>query len=370
MINKTEPPVKVAISHGDINGIGYEVIIKTLIDNRILELCTPVVYGSPKIAAYHRKTINIGNFSFNNVRTPDEVNIKRPNLVNCIDDNTRVELGKSTQMAGEASLISLEKAVDDLKEGKLNILVTAPINKNNMQSVGFNFPGHTEYLIQNFGTDNSGMMIMVSDNLRIGVVTGHISIADVAQTLTASLLERKIRIFYKSLLEDFAITKPKIAILGLNPHAGDGGVIGNEENTLMMPVLDKLRTEGIIALGPYPADGFFGSGQYRQFDGILAMYHDQGLIPFKTLAFDEGVNFTAGLSIVRTSPGHGTAYEIAGSNQASENSFRNALYLACDVHKNRKNYREAAKNPLKRAILDPGSVVDEVPPVEEENDAM
>jgi len=352
---------RIAITHGDINGIGYEVIIKTLLDTRILEMCTPVVYGSPKIAAYHRKTMNITNFSFNNVKSPEEANAKRANIINCVDENTRVELGKSTQAAGESSVLALEKAVEDIKNKHFDILITAPINKKNIQSESFKFAGHTEYLIQNFGIGKKGMMLMVSNNLRIGVATGHIPIQKVSESITIRLLIEKLRIFNKALLEDFAITKPRIAVLGLNPHAGDEGVIGKEEADVIIPAIEKARDEGIMALGPYPADGFFGTNGFQKFDGVLAMYHDQGLIPFKTISFDDGVNFTAGLSIVRTSPAHGTAYEIAGTNVASENSFRNALYLACDIYTNRLNYKEMARNPLKQVVLDTDNIVDDVP---------
>ncbi len=338
--------IKVGISQGDINGISYEVILKTLSDNRIIDTCTPIVYGSPKIAAYHRKTLNISNFSINNIRSPQEANHKRVNMINCLDDNVRVELGKSTPTAGRASLDALERASNDLEKGYIDALVTAPINKHNIQSNQFDFPGHTEYLIQKFSTDKTGLMLMVSNLMRVGVVAGHIALKDVPAVITYENIIGKLRILHKSLVEDFALRKPKIAVFGLNPHAGDNGVIGTEEQEIIIPALQKAREENILALGPYPADGFFGSVDFENFDAILAMYHDQGLVPFKALVFENGVNYTAGLPVIRTSPAHGTAYEITGKGTANPNSFREALYLACDIYKNRKQYKEITANPL------------------------
>lgn len=338
--------IVVGISHGDINGVSYEVIIKSLMDNRIFDFCVPIVYGSAKVAAYHRKALNINNFSFNNIKSADEANVKRANIINCLDDNVRVELGKSTNIAGESSLISLENAVKDLKEGKIDVLVTAPINKDNVQSEKFNFPGHTEYLTKESKSKES-LMFMVSENLKVGVVTTHLPLSKVPEAITEEAILNKLRIMNKSLIQDFRIRKPKIAVLGLNPHAGDNGLLGKEEVDIIVPTLNKAKEEGILALGPYPADGFFGSDNFKKFDAILAMYHDQGLTPFKALAFNSGVNYTAGLDFIRTSPGHGTAFELAGLNQASEVSFRNALYLACDIFRSRTEYKEISKNPLK-----------------------
>ena len=337
--------IVVGISHGDINGISYEVIIKSLMDNRIFDFCIPVVYGSAKVAAYHRKALNIVNFSFNNIKSAGDANVKRANIINCLDDNVRVELGKSTNIAGESSLISLENAVKDLKDGKIDVLVTAPINKDNVQSDKFNFPGHTEYLTKESKSKES-LMLMVSENLKVGVVTTHLPLSKVSEAITEDAILSKLRIMNKSLIQDFRIRKPKIAVLGLNPHAGDNGLLGTEEIDIIIPALKKAKEEGILALGPYPADGFFGSDNFKKFDAILAMYHDQGLTPFKALAFNSGVNYTAGLDFVRTSPGHGTAYEIVGLGQASEISFRNAIYLACDIYRNRTEYKEINKNPL------------------------
>lgn len=338
--------VKIGITHGDINGIGYEIIIKTLRDNRIFDIGIPILYGSAKVAAYHRKAIGIENFSLNNIKSADEANPKRANLINCISDDVRVELGKTTKMAGEASIAALEAAITDLQENKIDVLVTAPIHKQNIQSDNFKFPGHTEYLSNKF--DSSGfLMLMISEVMRIGVVTGHIPLSEVPGEITMELILEKLRILNNSLIKDFGIRKPKIAVMGLNPHAGDNGVIGNEEQEIINPAIEKAREESIMALGPFPTDGFFGSGQYSKFDAILAMYHDQGLTPFKSLSYEGGVNYTAGLPVVRTSPAHGTAYEIAGKNEASENAFRKAMYLAADVFNNRVNYQELTQNPLK-----------------------
>ncbi len=343
--------LRVGITHGDINGIGYEVIIKTLSDSRLLETCTPIVYGSPKVAAYHRKALDVELFSFNQIAHAREANSKRVNIINCVDEEIRVELGKSTPEAGEAALLSLQAAVRDLKAGEIDVVVTAPINKENIQSENFKFPGHTEYFASEFASKNY-MMLMVSDQLKIGVVTGHIPLQQVSPSLTKEKILSNIRILHKTLMEDFSLHKPRIAVLGLNPHAGDNGVIGMEDQDIVKPAIKQANEEGIIALGPFPADGFFGSGDFRKFDAVLAMYHDQGLIPFKVIAFESGVNFTAGLPVVRTSPGHGTAYDIAGTGVASEDSFRNAIYLAIDVFESRKLYKEMSKNPLKHHEID------------------
>lgn len=337
--------IKVGITQGDINGISYEIIIKTLKDSRINELCTPVLYGSPKVAAYHRKAINVSNFSFNHINSPDEANVKRPNIINILEDSVRVELGKSTKAAGEASFKSLEKAVEDLKTEKIDALVTAPINKNNIQSDDFNFVGHTEYL-ENVFDKKDALMIMVSDLLKVGVVTTHLPVKKIVENITKEKILEKLRLLNLSLIQDFGINKPKIAVLGLNPHAGDEGILGAEENEIIGPAIEEANEEEICSFGPYPSDGFFGSENFTKFDAVLAMYHDQGLIPFKALVKGAGVNFTAGLPVIRTSPAHGTAYELAGQGDASPASFRNAMYLACDVFKNRKQYSEITSNRL------------------------
>jgi len=338
----------IGITHGDVNGIGYEVIIKTLMDPRILDMCTPVVYGSAKVGAYHKKTLNIENFSFNSIRSVDEALPRQANIITCIDDNIRVELGKPSQASGLAAFQALERASEDLETRKIHALITAPINKFNIQSDNFNYPGHTEYLAKKFSSNDDALMLLVSDSLRVGVVTGHIPVTEISKHITKENILSKLRILNQSLMRDFRIVKPRIAVLGLNPHSGDNGLIGMEEVDTIIPALQQARAENIIAMGPFPADGFFGSGSFAKFDAILAMYHDQGLIPFKALTFDEGVNYTAGLSIIRTSPDHGTAYEIAGQDVASENSFRQALYMACDIYTNRKLHKEIFANPLQK----------------------
>lgn len=338
--------IRVGITHGDINGIGYEVIIKTLLDDRMYELCTPIIYGSPKVAAYHRKALDIETFSLNNIKEASEAHPNRTNIINCIDENIKVELGKSTRSAGESSFKALEAAVADLEKGLIDVLVTAPINKKNIQSKDFDFPGHTEYLESKLDSGKS-LMLLISDKLRVGVVAGHVPISKVPEVVSKENIISKLNILNSSLRKDFGIRKPQIAVLSLNPHAGDEGLIGTEEIDIIIPALEEVREKGIMALGPYPADGFFGSSDYNKFDAILAMYHDQGLAPFKALAFESGVNFTAGLSKIRTSPAHGTAYSIAGTNVASEKSFRQALYMAIDVFRNRDNYEEISKNPMK-----------------------
>jgi 4-hydroxythreonine-4-phosphate dehydrogenase len=333
------------ITQGDINGISYEVIMKALSDNRLFDYCTPVVYGSPKVAAYHRKALDIENFSFNTVKNVEEAAAKKANIINCIDDSARVELGKSTPYAGEASLQALECAVKDLTDGKLDAIVTGPIHKSNIKSEKFAFNGHTEFLESRFKSEGI-LMLMINDIMRIGVVTTHVPLCKVHEYIVRDTILNKLRVLNKSLLSDFAIRKPRIAVLGLNPHAGDNGLLGDEENKEIIPAITAAREEGILSFGPFPADGFFGAGTYTKYDAILAMYHDQGLVPFKALTISGGVNFTVGLPIVRTSPAHGTAYDIAGKNEASPDSFRKAIYLACDIYKNRLQYREVSSNPL------------------------
>ncbi|MDX8338760.1 4-hydroxythreonine-4-phosphate dehydrogenase PdxA [Draconibacterium sp. IB214405] len=351
--------IRIGITHGDINGIGYEVILKTLSDPRILEMCTPVVYGSPKVAAYHRKALDINDVSFNHIRNTKELLPRKANIINCVDENVRVELGKSTHEAGISSFNALDRATSDLQKGYIDALITAPINKDNIQSEEFNFPGHTEFLAEKFDTKDYAML-MVSETMKIGVVTTHIPISKVSESLSKETILSKIRIIAKSLQQDFAITKPRIAVFGLNPHAGDNGLIGKEDKEIILPAVIQAKKEGIMALGPYPADGFFGSEDYRKFDAIIAMYHDQGLIPFKLASFERGVNYTAGLPAIRTSPAHGTAYAIAGEGKASPESFRQALYLAIDIHKNRSIYQEISKNPLRNYEINPNQVDESV----------
>jgi len=337
----------IGISHGDINGIGYEVILKTLAEPKMLETFIPVIYGSSKVAAYHRKNLDIQGLNLNSINSVNEVNPKRVNIINCVNDEIKVELGSSTAEAGKASFDALEKATEDLKDGLIHALVTAPINKKNIQSNDFHFPGHTEYLEKKFGHGTPALMLLVNDVMRVAVVTGHIPVDKVSKELTQQLILEKLTVLNQSLKKDFSIVRPRIAILGLNPHAGDDGVIGDEEKNVIIPAMQEAEKKGIICAGPYPADGFFGSGNFSKFDAILAMYHDQGLIPFKAISMESGVNFTAGLSVIRTSPAHGTAYDLAGKNQASEESFRQALYMAYDVYKSREFIEDISKNPLK-----------------------
>lgn len=344
--------VVVGITQGDINGIGYEVIMKTLADARINEICIPVVYGSPKVAAFHRKQMNLDNFAFNPAKNIDDIHPRRSNLINVMDDNVRVDAGKSTPMGGAAAVTSLEAAIQDLTDGKIDVLVTAPINKQNVQSDAFNFPGHTEYLERQY--NSKSLMVMVSDVMKIGVVTTHVPVKDLPFLISKELILEKLRTLNHALIADFGIRGPRIAVLGLNPHAGDSGLIGIEENEVIIPAINAANEEGIMAFGPYPADGFFGTDNFRKFDAILAMYHDQGLIPFKLTSFSSGVNYTAGIPVIRTSPAHGTAYNLVEQDIASADSFRSAIYLAIDVHRNRTLYNEITKNPLEH--VDPDTI--------------
>ena len=337
--------IKIGISHGDINGISYEVIIKTLMDSRINEICTPIIYGSPKVAAYHRKALDIEDFFPTGISSPEEARGNKTYIINCVDENIRVELGKSTESAGIDSFKALKAATDALESGKIDALVTGPVNKQNIQHSEFSYSGHTEYLQARFKVDEV-MMLMVSELLKVGLVAGHVPISALSSMITQELVVEKLKILARSLLVDFGIRNPRIAVLGLNPHAGDDGLLGSEEQKVITPAIEQAKKLGIMALGPYSADGFFGAGRFSRFDAVLAMYHDQGLAPFKSLSMDSGVNFTAGLPVVRTSPAHGTAYELAGKNEASATSFRNALYLAIDVTRNRELYKEISADPL------------------------
>ncbi|MBQ7350402.1 MAG: 4-hydroxythreonine-4-phosphate dehydrogenase PdxA [Bacteroides sp.] len=339
--------IRVGITHGDINGVGYEVILKTFSDSTMLELCTPIVYGSPKVAAYHRKAMDIPtNFSI--INSAEGAMDDRLNILNCTEDELKVELTKPTPEAGKAALSALEKALEDYRKGLIDVLVTAPINKHTIQSDTFHFPGHTEYIEERVGDDRKALMILMKDDFRVALVTGHIPVKDIATTITKELIMEKLSIFHRSLKRDFCIDSPRIAVFSLNPHAGDNGLIGTEESEVIIPAMEEMIAKGVQCFGPYPADGFMGSGNFTHFDGILAMYHDQGLAPFKVMAMDEGVNFTAGLPIVRTSPAHGTAYDIAGQGIASESSFRQAIYTAIDVFRNRLIEEEIHARPLRK----------------------
>ena len=339
--------IRVGITHGDINGVGYEVILKAFSDPVMFELCTPIVYGSPKVAAYHRKALDLQT-TFSIINTAEEAQEDRLNILSCTDDELKVELTKPTPEAGKAALDALEKALEDYREGLIDVLVTAPINKHTIQSESFHFPGHTEYIEERVGEGHKSLMILMKNDFRVALVTGHIPVKDIASTITRELIMEKMSIFHRSLKMDFGIDSPRIAVFSLNPHAGDNGLIGSEEQEVIIPAMNEMIAKGIQCFGPFPADGFMGSGNFCHFDGILAMYHDQGLAPFKALAMDEGVNFTAGLPIVRTSPAHGTAYDIAGQGIASESSFRQAIYTALDVYRNRLVEREIHLRPLRK----------------------
>ena len=324
----------VGISLGDINGVGPEIIIKSFNDTRLLKLVTPVVYGSGKVISYYRKLLQIEGFRYNQIKEASHAKSKSLNILNCWDETVTIKPGTPTEEAGKYALKSLEKATADLISGKLDGLVTCPINKKTIQQQDFDFPGHTEYLTQRTGAKR-GLMLMVSENLRIGVVTGHIPVSKVAESITKERVTDKVEILEEALKNDFGIEKPKIAVLGLNPHAGDQGLLGTEDQELVGPLINDLKNKGKLVFGPFPADGFFGSQTYLKYDAVLAMYHDQGLIPFKSLSFGTGVNYTAGLPVIRTSPDHGTAYPIAGKGTADESSFRAALFANLDLIKHR-----------------------------------
>ncbi len=338
--------IKIGISIGDVNGIGLEVIIKSLAEQVILDYCTIIVYGHTKIASYHRKALGMSDFVFNLINEPNLANPKKVNMINCWEEDVKIELGVANETGGKYALLSLEKATDDLLNGKIDALVTAPINKHNIQSDTFKFPGHTEYLQERSGSKDV-LMFLLSEDIRVGVVTGHIPLTEVAQSITKEKIINKLIMMNESLKNDFWIEKPKIAVLGLNPHAGDNGLLGEEEEQIIIPAIHDAFDKGVICFGPYPADGFFGKGSYKQFDAVLAMYHDQGLIPFKTLAFSNGVNYTAGMKFIRTSPDHGTAYDIAGKNEADPSSFIEAIFTAIRIVKNRKEQENLLRNQLR-----------------------
>ena len=340
-----ERKIRVAITQGDTNGVGYEVILKVFSDPNILELCTPIIYGSPKIASYHRKALNL-EVPYTIINHAEEARDGRVNLLACFDDEIKIEMGQPSQEAGAAALKALDRAMTDYRSELYDVLVTAPINKATIQSPGFHFPGHTEYIETSVGEGQKALMILMNETLRVALVTTHLPIKDIAKAITKEGIVEKATIFHKALKRDFRISSPRIAVLSLNPHAGDNGLLGSEEKDIILPAIEELADKGIQAFGPFAADGFFGSGAYDHFDGVLAMYHDQGLAPFKTIALESGVNYTAGLPIVRTSPDHGTAYDIAGKGIADENSMRQAIFTAIDVFRNRKFYDEPLQNPL------------------------
>ncbi|CAM3720410.1 4-hydroxythreonine-4-phosphate dehydrogenase PdxA [Flavobacterium gelidilacus] len=333
----------VGISIGDLNGIGSEVVLKTFEDNRMLELCTPVIFANVKIMSYLKKVYEL-TLNFHGIDSLDQLVIGKINVLNVWKEPVNIEFGKNDNEVGKFAIKSFFAATKALKEDKVDVLLTAPINKYNIQSDEFKFPGHTDYLAKEF--NENALMFMIHENLRVGLLTDHVPVNDVAKHLNEELISKKVKIVNDTLKQDFRIEKPKIAVLGLNPHAGDNGVIGKEDEDIIKPALKKIYDSGIMVFGPYSADSFFGSNQYKQYDAVLAVYHDQGLIPFKTMSFGSGVNYTAGLSKIRTSPDHGTAFDIAGKNKANESSFREALYLAIDVYNKRNEYKELTNNPL------------------------
>lgn len=336
----------VGISIGDLNGIGGEIVLKTFEDSRMLEFCTPVIFASAKVMNFFKTHFN-SEINFNNINNVNQIVSGKVNVFNAWNEPVTIEFGKEDLKIGEYAIKSLEAATKALKNNDIDVLVTAPINKYNIQSKDFKFPGHTDYLAQQL--EGESLMFMVTDTLRVGLLTDHVPVKDIVQHLSEALIVNKINAVYNSLLKDFNVVRPKIAVLGINPHTGDNGVIGNEDDTILRPTLQKIKEEGKLVYGPYAADSFFGSNNYKNFDAIVATYHDQGLIPFKTLSFGQGVNFTAGLSKVRTSPDHGTAYEIAGKGVADENSFKEAVFTAIHIFKNRFDYEELTSNPLKKS---------------------
>lgn len=336
------------ITLGDLNGIGCEVIIKTFLDNRILEFCTPVIYGSAKVLSHHRKALNLQAFNFNQVKAGEKLQSNTVNILNVWEEDFNVQFGVNSEQSGRYAFLSLQAAVQDLKNGLVDGIVTAPVNKRNIRSTDFPFNGQTEYLASQAGAD--AIMMLVNENLRVGVVTNHVPVQEVSALIKKELIMKKILMMRNSLVKDFGCDRPKIAVLGLNPHSGDSGLIGNEELKEIIPAIQDAKSRNILCFGPYSADGFFGSGHQYKFDGVLAMYHDQGLIPFKTLSFGNGVNFTAGLPFVRTSPDHGTGFDIAGQGIANEESFRQAVFTAVDILKYRTVHSENNLNPVEKNV--------------------
>ena len=344
--------IRVGITHGDTNGIGYELILKVFADTEILELLTPIVYGSPKVATYYRKAIG-SQTNFQTVARADEAVDGRLNLVSCFDEEIKIEMGQPSEEAGRAARLALEQAVKDIKDGKIDVLVTAPVNKKTLECEEFPFAGHTDFLDARLGNgEGKALMMLASESLRVALATTHLPISKVAAAITPELLESKLRTLYEALRQDFLLPMPRIAVLGLNPHNGDGGLLGEEEESIIRPTIKKLSNEGMHVFGPFAADGFFGSRDYMHYDAIFAMYHDQGLAPFKALAMDDGVNVTLGLPYLRTSPDHGTAYDIVGQGIASERSLRQAIFMAVDLYRNRKCDSEARENPLPKLYHD------------------
>ncbi len=344
-MKKTEL-IKVGISVGDLNGIGTEIILKTFEDSRMLEFCTPVIFASIKTMSFFKKHFD-SSVNFHGINDTNQIVEGKFNVLNVWKENVNIEFGKEDSEIGLFATKSLEAATEALKTDDIDVLVTAPINKLTVQSDSFKFPGHTNYLAKELG--GTSLMFMVTEELKVGLLTDHVPVKDISNRITPKLITEKVETVYNSLVRDFMINKPRIAILGINPHAGDSGVIGEEDDIIVRPTLEKIREKGRLVYGPYAADSFFGSKNHKNFDAVIASYHDQGLIPFKTITFGEGVNYTAGLSKVRTSPDHGTAFEIAGKGEADESSFKEAVFMAIKIFNNRKEYKKLSKNPLKTA---------------------
>jgi 4-hydroxythreonine-4-phosphate dehydrogenase len=347
--SEPKTPFRIGISIGDLNGIGPEIILKTLSDPRIYRHATPIIYGSGKAVAFYKGVLDMEGFNYNVLNNWDQISLKTASVVNCWSDDVNIVPGEYNDEMGKYSLLAIDKAIADLQEGHIHAMVTAPVNKRNIQKFEKSFKGQTEHLAMRIGLGKP-LMVLASGQVACAMVTTHIPLKDVAVSITEAAVAEKITGLNECLRQDFLIQKPRIAVLGLNPHAGDGGLLGDEDQAIIAPAIQKAKDKNILAFGPYSADGFYGSGSYRKFDGVLAMYHDQGLVGFKAISFGEGVNFTAGLPVVRTSPDHGTAYDLAGKGAASEGSFRNAFFMALDIAANRSQFREMHQNPLKRTI--------------------
>ncbi|RMG16900.1 MAG: 4-hydroxythreonine-4-phosphate dehydrogenase PdxA [Bacteroidetes bacterium] len=358
--------LRVGITIGDVNGVGPEIILKAFLDSRLREMCIPILYGSSRVMNIYRKVLKINKFQYNICRTPSQAQPRKLNIIECIPKLERVDIGQPSELGGKAAYLAVKRAVEDAMHKELDALVTMPVDKASFQLHDADFQGHTELLAKAFGVEEN-LMMMVSEQMKVGLVTNHLPLAEVARNLSENRIASKIRLMHECLRNDFNILKPNIAVLGLNPHAGDKGLLGNEDEEIIKPAVNKMREAGMLVTGPYPADGFFGNLTYRRFDGIIAMYHDQGLIPFKLISGFEGVNYTAGMPFIRTSPDHGVAYDIAGKNLADPESFRLALYLALDIHRNRSENEELKQNALSEVAVNTELPETELPEEEEEN---
>lgn len=349
--NKQKDYIKVGITIGDLNGIGLEIIMKTFLDNRVMDDIIPIIYGSSKSMSYHRKALEMNDFNYLTIKKNEEAKPKKVNLINCWNEEVSISFGSPSKEGGKYAMKSLELATQDMVSSKLDVLVTAPIHKESIQDAGFKFPGHTEFLA-NLSNVDEALMMMIADELRVALVTSHIPLKEVPKAISKEKITAKLDQLLTTLRKDFGIERPRIAVLGLNPHAGEMGKLGDEDREIIAPVVQEFTKKGELVFGPFPADGLFGSSNRKNFDAILTMYHDQGLAPFKALAFQDGVNYTAGLPIVRTSPDHGTAFEIAGQGKADPSSFRSALFTAIDIFKTRKLEKEIHANPLQKQEIE------------------